>query len=389
MKSGRIVGIHPAAELQRRRLLFAALEQAFEVEFEPLNAQLDAAIVFGDHDDVPTAGRVLRFSTFGPEHAAEPASVVLGSSRLLDERLRGATLSERYALGPALDSPDVAVTFARKGDRSTWGTSRLESTSIDLAACPPDELRKGEALRERLAPGRFLALLPLVHFLRELTAEKLWERPVPRATIILDDPNLHWTSYGRLDYRELVSAARDVRFHVVIATVPLDAWFARRASVELFRSHPEVVSLAIHGNDHVKRELRAAATPEDSRRVVAQAIRRIAALERRTGLEVSRVMIPRTRPARRRRRQRCSSSGSRRRASRARIRGCHTGTSCRRTPTHGALAAHGMVPRRGATERVSDDRSPRVLGARRVCPTELRGSAARSLRPRERARGRP
>src|SRR5437588_776228 len=85
----------------------------------------------------------------------------------------------------------------------------------------------------------FVALLALVHFLREVSAEHRWTPPPLRASFIVDDPNLHWPSYGFLRYRELVAHADAHGYHVALATVPLDGWFAHPAAARLLRERAD------------------------------------------------------------------------------------------------------------------------------------------------------
>ena len=60
-----------------------------------------------------------------------------------------------------------------------------------------------------------------------------WTLPPPRASFVIDDPNLHWPSYGYLDYRELVAHAPQHGYHVGLATVPLDGWLIDRRAAAL------------------------------------------------------------------------------------------------------------------------------------------------------------
>jgi hypothetical protein len=159
-------------------------------------------------------------------------------------------------------------------------------------ACLPDELAKGEALRERLRPGHSRALLPLARFLAELTAHLRPAPPPLHAAFVIDDPNLRRPRYGHVDYAQLLAHARAHRYHVAIAMVPLDARRAHPRAVEIFRAGARHLSLCIHGNDHDGAELGRLHGDAQARAVVAQALARTAAFERRTGLGVDRVMVP-------------------------------------------------------------------------------------------------
>jgi hypothetical protein len=161
-------------------------------------------------------------------------------------------------------------------------------------ACIPDELAQDEALRERLQPGRNRALLGLMRFLVDLTAHLRPTPPPLHAAFVIDDPNLRRSRYGHLDYAELLGDARAHGYHVSIAMVPLDGRLAHRdgKATRLFREGRKHLSLCIHGNDHDGPELGRPTREEDARALIAQALRRTGAFERRTGLSVDRVMVP-------------------------------------------------------------------------------------------------
>jgi hypothetical protein len=186
----------------------------------------------------------------------------------------------------ALRELDALVAIGATPDRADLPC--LHST------CVPDELAEGEALRERLRPGRNRALLALARFLADLTAHLRPAPPPLHAAFVIDDPNLRRRRYGHIDYAELLSDTRAHGYHVSIAMVPLDGRLAHRdgAATRIFREGYGHLSLCIHGNDHDGPELGRPTRDEDALALVAQALRRTAGFERRTGLEVDRVMVP-------------------------------------------------------------------------------------------------
>src|SRR5580658_5310457 len=139
MSAPQRVGIVPAHEYHARPRLWRALEEAYPVRFEGREAsalgKLDAAVAVG------------------AELQASGLPCLLASS--------------------GEEGPDTA-------SESEAGTS--PATSL------PAELGEGEALRERLRPGRYRALLALARFLRELTADG--PAPPLHAAFVIDDPNL-------------------------------------------------------------------------------------------------------------------------------------------------------------------------------------------------------
>ena len=225
-----------------------------------------------------------------------PTPVVLADEPSLARPLRGRTIPESAGTGELPLPPPNARVLASVGGRPVWWQTGEETddrtASSSASAYPLAGLSDGEALREHLRAGRFMGLLPLVHLLTRVLANEGWQLPPPRASFVIDDPNLHWPSYGFIDYRELVAHAVQHGYHVGFATVPLDGWLADRRVTALLAQSASVLSLSMHGNDHVARDLDRLSTDAQAEAAIAQALRRIAALERRSGVSVDRVMVP-------------------------------------------------------------------------------------------------
>lgn len=292
------VGVLPASAHGDLKRLLAALEEAFPVNFEQREEgalrELDAVLVVGAEAepnaadaDLPT----LRLLAPEPSQPGETVSQRFASAAQLDRRLHGAELPDSRiaaALDAAERSPERATVLAYCGDAPTW-TRRGQ---LDTALLAPAELGPEEALRDRLCGGRSAALLPLVHFLRELTSAEAWQPPAPRATVLFDDPNLHWPSYGFVDLAALGNHARAHGYHAALAMVPLDAWYAHPKALRAMRDAGGALSLAAHGNDHYGGELGRPRDPGDALALTAQAMRRLRAFARRTGTAVDPVMVP-------------------------------------------------------------------------------------------------
>ncbi len=298
MSAVRLVGIHPSAELRRRTRLFAALSEAFPgVRFEGREAGetagLDALVEFGGEEEARSAASVgLRaLAALAPESEPGAATVVdLAAGTSLDRRLHDQALPDYHLDGfaaPAAGERGGTEVLARIDGAPVW----IREGKLDVAAVAASELDTDEPLRDRLGAGRSLALLPLVELLRELTAESAWNPPPLRATFLLDDPNLHWPSYGFLSLPRLADHAGEHGYHLGLAMVPLDARVSDPRAVRLLRDRAEI-SLSVHGNDHFGGELGRASEQEEALALAAQALRRIAKFERRTGVPVSRVMVP-------------------------------------------------------------------------------------------------
>jgi hypothetical protein len=292
---GKCIGVSPAAELTLRRNLWMTLEQALPVRFVELGAGLpvDAAILLGD-GAAPGPHPVPTLTVSSGEAAdGQPAQVELRDHPRVDARLRGLVLGDAGVAAAAGLTPDTGdAVLASRGRDAMWCSRGKARGRRDTVVASPAELEPGEALRDRLREGRFLALAALVQFLRDVSAEVAYTPPPPRACFLFDDPNLRWSSYGFVNFPELVREADRHGYHVAFAMIPLDARFTLPAACRLFRERADRLSLSIHGNNHEYVELGRASTRAAAHAVLSQALTRIAAFERRSGVEVARIMIP-------------------------------------------------------------------------------------------------
>jgi hypothetical protein len=293
------VGLFPASARDGLQRLLGALEEAFPVRFEGRRegelSGLDAVLQLGDGDQAEAGAALgtpaLHLLAPEPAQPGEPAVQELASDGTLDRSLQGAELPDDRlgaALGAAERAPGPGAVFAACRGVPTW-TSRGRLQSALLA---PRELEPEEALRERLRDGRSAALLPLVHFLREVTAAVAWQPPTLRASFLFDDPNLHWPSYGFVKLPALAEHARRHGYHAALATIPLDGWFAHPAARRALRESGGALSLLVHGNDHYGGELGRPRTSAEALALAAQALRRVRSFEERTGIAIDRVMVP-------------------------------------------------------------------------------------------------
>ena len=225
------------------------------------------------------------------ENQGEPVRFTNSSN--LDKLLRGRIIPHQALSNLRsihLESGDEVL--ARYGEQPVWIFRRTKDLGVHIVSVSLPQPADGDKLFDYLNGCHFIQLLPLLHFLREVTAELGWVRPPLRACFMFDDPNLHCQSYGFLSYRELLQQATKDRFHVTFATVPLDAWSSHSRTVSLFKENTEYLSLLIHGNDHTRDELGQIRTAGGYLRLVGQSLRRIEKFELVTGLHVDRVMVP-------------------------------------------------------------------------------------------------
>jgi len=207
--------------------------------------------------------------------------------------LRGRQIRTDEAAGlTSLPHLDNVTVLASKAAVPVWTMQEHEGCQHHCVASPVPELNDGESLFQYFCGRRFMQLLPLILFLRTLTEDQGWEQPPLQACFMFDDPNLHWRTYGFIDFNKIASHAQLHRYHACFATIPLDAWFVHKPTALLFQRHRDRLSLLVHGNDHIAQELAKPYVEEEQKRNLQQALGRISAFERRSGVEVSKVMVP-------------------------------------------------------------------------------------------------
>jgi hypothetical protein len=220
-------------------------------------------------------------------------TIQFANSPHLDARFRGRCLSHKILPNQfALKVEQGDEVLASHTGKPDWVFRKRNGGEAHMVSTPLPKMQSGDLSAWHLSGENFISLLPLVHFLRELTADSRWKGPPPMACMIVDDPNLHWVSYGFIGFDSLLVRVKQAGAHVAFATIPLDAWGFHPATVRLFRENQKEFSLLYHGNDHTKWELAQNRTRDGWLSVFAQGMSRIAHLEERTGLHVARVMVP-------------------------------------------------------------------------------------------------
>lgn len=283
--------------------LFRALENLFPVAFcsradgdwHGLDALILTALhltEFAEHNHVSAGLPVLAVRAHDPSAPRESrARFHLDMSPSLDACLRGRSFVERE-FTPMLPLPAAAgddVIATREG-MPVWLRRRTADADTTLVAWSLPAFGPEDHVFEHFQAGKFLRLLPLLQFLRNLTCQEDWQAPPSPACLLIDDPSLYSTAYGHLDFCRLAAAAWQLDFYASIATVPLDNWWISRRVIELFRTNAPRLSLVLHGNNHTYEELAHPPSNSDHLALLAQALRRWRRLERLPGLEACRVM---------------------------------------------------------------------------------------------------
>jgi hypothetical protein len=289
-----VLAVAPDSALASRPRLWAALATAYGVDVEP--ARRDGPPPAALASLAPGAGSWLVGSVPSvvvdpDEGGAEGADVRFEPS--LGAPLGGRRLPDACAGGqaPVRRSPGDRV-LATRGGAAVWTRREASGVASDATSVVPDELPLGGALRDQLRPGRAMGLLPVVDLLRRVTADDGWAWPPLRAALLFDDPNLHSSRYGYLDFAVLAAHARRHGYHAVMATVPMDSWLVSPRAARIFRGSPDQLSLLVHGVDHAERELERIDEDGAATAAIARSLMGIASLERRSGVRVGRVMVP-------------------------------------------------------------------------------------------------
>jgi hypothetical protein len=182
--------------------------------------------------------------------------------------------------------------LAKIGEQPVWVSAKSRNFLNLIVSSPSPSLKSNQRISEILNGETFLSALPVWIFFKNLSDDSKWQPAPLRACLIVDDPNLHRSRYGHIDYHALVEFARARPFHAAMATVPLDNWWVNDAAAKLFRENAATLSLIVHGNDHLRYELAQPFSEADRLALVLQSLKRISVLEKKAQLKVDRVMAP-------------------------------------------------------------------------------------------------
>jgi hypothetical protein len=286
------------------RNLLDALGVLFSIRFEERDIGNDSGIDawFVNKTDIKTINKILPgtrpcYTTIHSEElipCGQSQKIEFSKSQALPSLLRGRQIKtdeavKLMALPPELKNLEI---IASKAGYPVWALQESENCQHHYVATTTPELNDNEPLFRFFNGRQFLHLLPFLLFLRSLTEDRRWEPPPLQACFMFDDPNLHWPTYGFIKYSEMVQHAKMFRYHTSIATIPLDTWFVHTPTASIFKENRQEISLLIHGNDHISKELARLHSDDERNLILWQALKRIEDFERGSGVEVSRVMAP-------------------------------------------------------------------------------------------------
>lgn len=135
----------------------------------------------------------------------------------------------------------------------------------------------------------FLALFPILMFLRRVFQDSSWQASAPQASLIIDDPPL-WPRYGFLDFARHLKAMDEIGFSTSLAFIPWNHKRSRPETVAMIRSRHDKWGLCFHGCDHTGAEF-GSDNVEWLATLTALAIQRMAAHEQNHGVVCQRIMV--------------------------------------------------------------------------------------------------
>jgi hypothetical protein len=295
------VGLLENSTSDRYGHLFETLGQLYPIEFRRVPSDgldgVDALIVLDGNiaaglataaDGLPVLV-VMMESDNQSVNGSQP--VRFGEAQDLEPCLRNQVMVEKDGSGGCsiANEPGDQV-LASRGKSAVWVNRPRGLGSCLFAGVPLPSLGEDEYLFDYWNGRRFMGLLPLMHFLRQVVKDADWKSPAPRACFVFDDPSLYWRSYGFLDYRALAAHSVKHNYFASVATIPLDAWWVNGRVAETLRSSHPRLSLLIHGNNHTYKELVSQRNGTTPLAIAAQSLQRLEGLERRHGVSVSRIM---------------------------------------------------------------------------------------------------
>ncbi len=295
--------VAPAAEFEARAPLFRLLARLYPADFAaaPVAAAVagDAAIVWAKttaeiRDLVDRGVQALVIAPpYSPRVAVTTGRVSFGPAHWLERCFRQQSMhdeSVREFTPLVLAEGDEPVCYL--SGWPYWVSNRQGAAQVCTIAAGPPYVTDAHTVYQHFNRLTWLRLLPFLHFVKRLTAAENWSPPPLRACVMFDDPNLHWDTYGHIDFRALARHAEACNYHAAFAMIPADTWYARPRTAQLFREQTTRLSLLMHGNDHTPAEFGTGGTADGHLHALAQALRRVDRFERHSGLDVSRVMAP-------------------------------------------------------------------------------------------------
>lgn len=270
-----------------------------QAELPPLLTSAESMYIYG-FDETEASKKLLRLLTGDPQanirhnHLAQSRISVTSNlpevcGPMSGISVSGLTLDSRLVFGVARNCKDCQSLIATSdGDvflkTLRWGLPIFISVSganLDIEAPV-----KGNFFDIK---DYFCAAVPPVLYLQWAFRDVCWTSREINASLIVDDPLLK-PRYGFLVYHDVMALMSQHRFSTTIAFIPWNWRKTNTAVADLFRQHPDQLSLAIHGCDHTSSEFGTSSMPMLNGKIQT-ARRRMEVHRQRTGVAYTPVMV--------------------------------------------------------------------------------------------------
>lgn len=290
------VAVAPATDYQIHKSLFDMLSAALCIDFEPYVAsnKHDGLVVLSEDAQSARDAEQRGVSSYqvhssNTRTVVEPSVVEFTGSAAIHRSFRNAAMADG-SLQELAAIPRSLEPRAEIDGQPVWCVESKNGWQCHHVGVPLPRFAENDFFHAHFRSSKWFAMVPLLHFLRELLGPEGWQVAEPRATFIIDDPNFHRRSYGYVDFAKLIKHAEAHNYHATVATVPLDGWYFNKQVIALFRPHRQRISVMMHGVNHVADELAREYTKDEALALLSVGLRRIAAFEEQSGLKVDRIM---------------------------------------------------------------------------------------------------
>ena len=275
--------------------LFSTLSKVFFCEFSDKFEDKDVIghIIFTDNEiiDVPQQSALI-FSNNYVKEKSLMAIIRLNSLCFSEVKINDESfLTKSLELKKTVNIDPRYRIIASQGDQAIWYIDEQKLFKHYYSLIPPCNPENHQSLKDNFNSEDFIRILPIITFLRELSKSDSLIYPSPKASIIIDDPNLHRSKYGYIDYEQLITDAKTNGYHINLATIPLDLYYASKKVVKLFKNNSKYLSLIIHGNNHTSNELMVN-SPNKAYSKLLKIKKRVDKFYQRYGIRVGNIIIP-------------------------------------------------------------------------------------------------
>jgi hypothetical protein len=252
------IKVHGSENYIKFKNLFSTLSKVFfcEISDQFDSSEVNGHIIFSDNHQtlLPEGPALVYLNNFVIEKSL--TTNILLNSDLSGVKFVNESFSTRsFELKRAVNLDSGYRIIAKQEENAIWYIDENQTYKRYYSLIPPCNLENYQSLKDKFNSKDFIQVLPIIAFLRELEEPDSIIYPAPKASIIIDDPNLHRSKYGFIDYNNMVADSKLKGYHINLATIPLDLFYSSKKALKLIKTNNSQLSLVIHGNNHTSEEL--------------------------------------------------------------------------------------------------------------------------------------